>query len=117
NSIRVLADPALCADSGFRNWRNHQRDLLPTGTAGGEHLMVIKKVVKKPVVALLVALPEEMDAILRYPVKWETKAHRSSPTRTYHSTRLPNGIVIVAGMAMGMGQLNAALLARDMWEL
>ena len=79
--------------------------------------MVIKKVVKKPVVALLVALPEEMDAILRYPVKWETKAHRSNPTRTYHSTRLQNGIVIVAGMAMGMGQLNAALLARDMWEL
>jgi nucleoside phosphorylase len=78
--------------------------------------MARNKVVNKPVVALLVALPEEMDALLRYPVKWETTRHQSNPTRTYHSTKLRNGIVIVAGMAMGMGQLNAALLARDMWE-
>jgi nucleoside phosphorylase len=78
--------------------------------------MPSKKVSNKWVVALLVALPEEMDAILRYPVKWETKLDRSNPARTYHSTKLPNGIILVAGMAMGMGQLNAALLARDMWE-
>src|ERR1700733_7899358 len=78
--------------------------------------MPSKKVSNKPIVALLVALPEEMDAIRRYPVKWGSRGDRPNRPRTYHSTKLPNGMIVVAGMAMGMGQLNAALLARDMWE-
>ncbi len=66
-------------------------------------------------IAMLVALPIERDALLNSAARWRSIQDRSSPLRTYHQTTLANGMTVVAAMSLGMGQVNAALLAKDVF--
>ena len=64
-------------------------------------------------VALVTALPMELDAILRHGRGW-TRSRATSPSpRTYHFSRTHSGVLVAATCALGMGQLNAALAAKD----
>lgn len=63
-------------------------------------------------VAILVALDKELDALLRSDGPWERHQY-SDDIRTYYTSTTPAGLSVVAARASGMGQINAALLSRD----
>ena len=65
-------------------------------------------------VAILTALPKELDAVLRQTDNWSVSLGRNQESdRKYHTCVTKNGLSVVAACALGMGQLNAALLARN----
>jgi len=67
-------------------------------------------------IAILVALEKELDAVLRSAGPWER--HQSpSDIRTYYTSTTPAGLSVVAARSSGTGQINAALLARDVIAL
>ncbi|MCG8419258.1 MAG: hypothetical protein MJE77_15095 [Proteobacteria bacterium] len=63
-------------------------------------------------VAILTALPEELDAVLGHAGDWTKIPAGEGKIRTYYATR-KGGRKVVTASALSMGQLNAALLARD----
>jgi nucleoside phosphorylase len=67
-------------------------------------------------VALLTALPLELEAILRQGDQWSMLTPSEDSPRTYHLSRTNSGVSIVATCALGTGQLNAALATRDIIE-
>ena len=67
-------------------------------------------------IAILVALEKELDAVLRSAGSWE-RHQTSSDIRTYYTSTTPAGLSVVAVRSSGMGQINAALLARDVVAL
>lgn len=67
-------------------------------------------------IAILVALDKELDAVLRSAGPWE-RHQASSDIRTYYTSTTPAGLSVVAARSSGMGQINAALLARDVVAL
>lgn len=63
--------------------------------------------------AIITALPAELDSLLAHSGPW-TEAKQSETTiRTYHPCKAKDGVSVVATHALGMGQLSAALLVRD----
>jgi nucleoside phosphorylase len=67
-------------------------------------------------IAILVALEKELDAVLRSAGRWE-RYQDSSDIRTYYTSTTPAGLSVVAARSSGLGQINAALLARDVVAL
>jgi nucleoside phosphorylase len=67
-------------------------------------------------VALVTALPLELEAILRHGGPWSRVNTSEDSLRTYYRTSTRSGISIVATCALDMGQLNAALATRDIIE-
>lgn len=67
-------------------------------------------------IAILVALEKELDAVLHSAGSWE-RHQTSSDIRTYYTSTTPAGLSVVAVRSSGMGQINAALLARDVVAL
>ena len=63
-------------------------------------------------VAVLVALDSELDAVLSSIGSWERQQF-ADDIRTYYRAVTPAGLSVVAARSSGMGQLNAALLVRD----
>lgn len=66
-------------------------------------------------IVILAALDKELDAVLRTKGYWEAEQN-SEDIRTYYKTITPNGVRIAAARASEMGQLGAAMLARDAIE-
>jgi nucleoside phosphorylase/ActR/RegA family two-component response regulator len=66
-------------------------------------------------IAFLTALPKELDAVLALGGTWQERTGADS-IRTIHATTTRSGVEVVAASALGMGQLNAAMLARDVLE-
>mgnify|MGYP003564906791 CR=1 FL=1 len=64
-------------------------------------------------VAVITALPMELDAFMRQGEHWESVENEKGSIRTYFKHTNSAGVTIVAACASGMGQLNAALLTRD----
>lgn len=64
-------------------------------------------------IAILTALPLELDAFLAYSEPWHPLNTLTGSPRTYYHSETATGLSIVAASALGMGQINAALLARD----
>ncbi|MBB4303126.1 nucleoside phosphorylase [Rhodobium orientis] len=67
---------------------------------------------QKADVAILVALDKELDSVLKADGKWSPQQYPDD-IRTYYLTTTPTGVSVVAARSSGMGQLGAALLARD----
>jgi nucleoside phosphorylase len=65
-------------------------------------------------VAIIAALPEELDALLTKSRKWQQAERDRDSIRTYHTAETDRGVKLVAATPLGMGQLNAALLAVDL---
>jgi nucleoside phosphorylase len=63
--------------------------------------------------AILTALPLELEAVLRHGGTWARIPLGEPGPRTFYHHRTERGAVAIAGCALGMGQLNAALVARD----
>jgi nucleoside phosphorylase len=63
-------------------------------------------------IAILAALEKELDALLRSTGPWE-RHQGIGDIRTYWTSTTAAGLSVVAARASGMGQMNAALLARD----
>lgn len=63
-------------------------------------------------VAILVALDKELDSVLKSKGNWVPQQF-SDDIRTYYRSTTPKGVSVVAARSSGMGQLGAALLARD----
>jgi nucleoside phosphorylase len=64
--------------------------------------------------ALLTALPIELDAVLRHGGPWSRLQSFDEEPRTYYACQTAVGLSVVATCALGMGQLNAAIAARDL---
>jgi nucleoside phosphorylase len=65
-------------------------------------------------VALITALPSELDAVVKH-LSAHTQVYSvKEGARTYYHCTTNTGLKVVAGAALGMGQLNAALLTRDL---
>lgn len=67
-------------------------------------------------VAVITALPMELEAFMRQGVHWEPIENEKGSIRTYFKHTNAAGVTIIAACASGMGQLNAALLTRDVIE-
>lgn len=67
---------------------------------------------KETDVAILVALDKELDSVLNAKGNWESQQFPDD-IRTYYRSTTPAGVSVVAARSSGMGQLSAALLARD----
>ncbi len=67
-------------------------------------------------VAVITALPMELDAFMRQGDNWEPIENDKGSIRTYFKHTNAAGVTIIAACASGMGQLNAALLTRDVIE-
>jgi nucleoside phosphorylase len=63
-------------------------------------------------IAILVALQKELDAVLASAGSWN-RHQDSSDIRTYYTSATITGLSVLAARSSGMGQINAALLARD----
>ncbi len=68
-------------------------------------------------VAVLTALPMELEAFLRHGTSWERIETEKGSIRTYYQRTTETGVSVVAACASGMGQLNAALLTRDIIDV
>jgi len=64
-------------------------------------------------VAVVTALPMELEAFLRHGGPWTRIESERHSIRTYHQHTTRNGVSVAAVCASGMGQLNAALVTRD----
>jgi nucleoside phosphorylase len=64
-------------------------------------------------VAILAALPKELDALFRSLGPWRQMTTSASSTRSYFTAHDTAGHLIVASQALGMGQVNAALVTQD----
>lgn len=81
--------------------RQHRKNIVETGGS------------MKADIAVITALPMELDAFLRHGSQWERIENEIGSIRTYFKRTNEAGVTIVAACASGMGQLNAALLTRD----
>ncbi len=72
--------------------------------------------VERADIAIVAALDKELDALLRLGGPWARHQDTSS-IRTYYTATTRSGLSVVAARASGMGQINAALLTRDVMAL
>jgi len=68
---------------------------------------------RKADLAVITALPVELDAFLRLTGPWTKSTSPGETIREYFVADLPGGLRVVAACAVGMGQLNAAALTTD----
>lgn len=65
-------------------------------------------------VAVITASPLELEAFLRHGGPWSQVRSTSHPGRVYYQSTTKSGLSVIASCALGMGQLNAALAAKDL---
>jgi nucleoside phosphorylase/xanthosine utilization system XapX-like protein len=64
-------------------------------------------------VAIVTALPMELQALLRHGGSWSMISPSEDSPRTFHICHTESGLSVLATCALGMGQLNAALATKD----
>ena len=75
---------------------------------------VIQGGIMKIDVAVLTALPMELQAFLRHGGPWSKIESNRCPGRIYYQYTTDSGLSVIAACALGMGQINAAMAARDL---
>lgn len=66
--------------------------------------------------ALLVALPLELEAVLRHGGPWSKVSGSNRSPRSYYQSKTDSGLTVITMSTLGMGQLNAALATKDLVE-
>jgi nucleoside phosphorylase len=64
-------------------------------------------------VAIVTALPIELQAVLRHGGPWSKATPSADSPRTFYLCQTKSGVSVAATCALGMGQLNAALATKD----